>query len=128
MKLFIAFVVFKLLVDDVILALLMYTQRKQSKINQDFIEMSEKKWKDIDRIDRTIRLERIERERKRTHDPCKDCNYSGHEWKWVNETVVKTIGGNSIHYHDYVCSKCGKKKTITEHSVKHTISRWEGEK
>jgi hypothetical protein len=124
MKLFIAFVVFKLLVDDVILALVIYALKKQREINQEAIEMYIRHGKAIDRIDRTIdreiRLERLERERKRMYNPC---NYGGHDWEGDGETVVKNVCGDCKHYYNYVCKRCGKKKTTT----KPVISRWEDE-
>lgn len=120
MKIFIAFVVFKLLVDDVILALVIYAQRKQSKINQQTLELSMRNQTEIKSIDNQMRLEKLYRERKRMYNPC---NYGGHDFAKVSERVIKTIGGESKHYYDFVCRRCGKNKTTT----KPVISRWEEE-
>lgn len=125
MKLFIAFVVFVLLVGDVILALVIYEkmerERKKDKINEDEKQLIARMQEAIDKYNSEAKmLEELYRERKRMYNPC---NYGGHDFAKVSERVIKTIGGESKHYYDFVCRRCGKNKTTT----KPEISRWEDE-
>jgi hypothetical protein len=125
MKPFIAFVVFVLLVGDVILALVIYEQRERErekdKINEDEKQLAARLQEGIDKYNSEAkRLEKLYRERKRMYNPC---NYGGHDWEGDGETVVKNVCGDCKHYYNYACKRCGKKKTTT----KPVISRWEDE-